>query len=913
MQAEFQALFGAASATSGLSPTTEQVLFGAGADDEDDEEAKILRDLQIDGVDLDDTDNEEQQQASNELRGVIEEAHATAQRNYARENTELSKPTVSSRVGGEETQASASSLSSERAAEVHGLKLQAVELKRKGDIQGALAKFREAKQLQEQYSSPSGGSSQRASSNEVDIVSIPNVGHAAKQPEESAIDEDGVEVTDEDMEDPEFLSQLAKMGLTDDNHDTEAKREVNSVEQQLGVLESEIEQLKTQAVLFKRQNQIADALTCMRKIKDLESKRAALHSSTSISGIAFTQEQTESKYLGLTNHSASTKVVTRKLTLSPGASSTEQLDSDGGSVSDIEVTAEDMNDPELAAELVDLGFENPAPTEISQLKSRTPPASFSNPRLLLNAPSIDEDSLIDVFDEKSDSDEEDSSIILQPVPKPQSKLSHTPQKQEAVLGITIQENNIQFSHYTEQLEKARLTALTLKRKGDIQGALNSMRRAKQIEDLMNRKKHVSESAATEALNSVSSAKFSQQAKFQEIEQLLVDYGNRATALAKQSLPVNREKALEWVGKRKRYEAELEKLRRMRQNPLQQPPDYKIAKTTNRVEFQLPSVADDQIMVAVKTVTGLSQVAGKSIFVKFCLGFPSATPHEGQTDVVQVSDNDTFKAEIPPGQDEFAFKLSRSRGTMRLFEIKKATFEVWKPATLFRNAELVARAYQELAPLLTTCEIKTHLPFLGSNRKPCGGDIEISLQLRRPLKEKEFRLETMEELMIGEYPDFTGPIQEHPPIPTVTLQSTSDSVGSTSPIVSSPDSEPETSATTTLDDPHHVDQIVSYDVINEELGKLEAKMPSLSGAVAAELADRYDSLALKKQLLEIEMQTGKLTLDMYVERLHSRISEDRALISQLLAVNRRLDAARVLHRIKTMEKELEGTEGDSSSA
>lgn len=251
--------------------------------------------------------------------------------------------------------------------------------------------------------------------------------------------------------------------------------------------------------------------------------------------------------------------------------------------------------------------------------------------------------------------------------------------------------------------------------------------------------------------------------------------------------------------------------------------------------------------------------------------------------------------------------------MRLFEIKKATFEVWKPATLFRNAELVARAYQELAPLLTTCEVKTHLPFLGSNRKPCGGDIEISLQLRRPLKEKEFRLETTEELIIGEYPDATGPIQEHPPIPTVALQSTSDSVGSTSSIVSPPDSEPEILAPTTLDDPHHVDLIVSYDVINEELRKLEAKMPSLSGAVAAELTDRYDSLALKKQLLEIEMQTGKLTLDMYVERLHSRISEDRTLISQLLAVNRRLDAARVLHRIKIMEKELEGTEGDSANA
>jgi hypothetical protein len=59
-----------------------------------------------------------------------------------------------------------------------------------------------------------------------------------------------------------------------------------------------------------------------------------------------------------------------------------------------------------------------------------------------------------------------------------------------------------------------------------------------------------------------------------------------------------------------------------------------------------------------------------------------------------------------------------------------------------------------------------------------------------------------------------------------------------------------------------------------------------------------------------MQTGKLTLDMYVERLHTRISADRALVSQLLAASRRLDAARVLHRIKIMEKELEGAVGNA---
>lgn len=77
--------------------------------------------------------------------------------------------------------------------------------------------------------------------------------------------------------------------------------------------------------------------------------------------------------------------------------------------------------------------------------------------------------------------------------------------------------------------------------------------------------------------------------------------------------------------------------------------------------------------------------------------------------------------------------------------------------------------------------------------------------------------------------------------------------------------------------------------------------------ASELRDRLDSLALKKQLLEIEMQTGKLTLEMYTTRLHARIADDRKLIANLMRLGRRSDAARVLHRVKIMEKELEGAD------
>ncbi|KAG7396671.1 hypothetical protein PHYBOEH_001955 [Phytophthora boehmeriae] len=928
VQAEFQALFGAASSSS---PTVESLLFGAGVDDEDEEEAKILRDLQIDGLTLDDSESEGHEDASHELRGVIQEAHTTAKQNFDREKAEMagSAPIPSQSDGDAVPNQTALSLPSAKEAEVHALKLQALALKREGKIQEALAKFREAKQLQERYSTrTSNGSALTASGAASSVPKQEATQPNASLPMESIVDEEGVEVTDEDMQDPEFLAQLAKMGLADhdDQDDDNASRHERM--QQLPAIEAEIKECKLQAVQFKRQNQIADALACMRKIKDLEAKKDELQSSPLLSSTLDESVSIETTRDG-NQLTAKTSTVVH-LNTSNAAQAVEHSESDDGSVTDVDVTPEDMNDPVLATELLALGDTNDSSTTMAQekiaspqiveLKSSAGPPSVvlsRQQRPLRSAPSIDDDFLIDAFDEKSDSEEESSQLSSL---APYVAKNAAPSALETIDDVPPPEpieTKTEGSHISDlvvQLEKARHAALSLKRKGDIQGALESMRRAKQIQNLIDRKQQ-----ACSVAPAVDPTRI---ARFQEIERLLVEFGNRAIALAKESLPVNREKASEWLAKRKQYEVELNKLRQMRQNPLQNAPRYEIVKSSRPVEIELPLIPEDQIKVVIKSVNGLSQAAGRTVFVKFCLSFPSATPHEGQIDGIQIGSNAPFTVKIPSGQAEFNFKLPRSRGTMRLFEIKKATFEIWKSATLFRNPELVARAYQELNPLLTRCAISAHLPFLGSNRKPSGGEIEIAIQMRRPLKEKETRLETVEELVIDPYPEPVSPSQEHVPMPTVALKRTSDTHTSSSQDLKSqsvPDSSKANdesqlvSADLPLDDPHHVDLIVSYDVINEELGKLEAKLPSLTGAVATELTDRYDSLALKKQLLEIEMQTGKLTLDMYVERLHNRIRADRLLTAQLLKSNRRLAAARVLHRVKTMEKELVGTEGDSEQS
>ncbi|GLD94613.1 hypothetical protein PINS_up003224 [Pythium insidiosum] len=290
------------------------------------------------------------------------------------------------------------------------------------------------------------------------------------------------------------------------------------------------------------------------------------------------------------------------------------------------------------------------------------------------------------------------------------------------------------------------------------------------------------------------------------------------------------------------------------------------------------------------------------------------------------------------QNQFRFALQRSRGTQRICEIKKAVFEVWRPGSLLRNAEMVARGYQELAPLLSVGQIVCHVPFVGSNRKPIGGDVEISIRIRVPLRDKEYTTVVSEVLHVGDYPPVRRVVE---PLSEVGLQGPRQQSQSDPPpravapepsalgrVQSQPRLSAPTKAATTQfamskaesiaiptsreedeEDPHDLELIISYDVINEEMEKIQTKLPMLSGAAARDLRDRFDSLGLKKQLLEIEIETGKLTQEMYTARLHQRVADDRALIARLLKAGRRPDAARVLHRVKIMEKELASGDSD----
>lgn len=98
--------------------------------------------------------------------------------------------------------------------------------------------------------------------------------------------------------------------------------------------------------------------------------------------------------------------------------------------------------------------------------------------------------------------------------------------------------------------------------------------------------------------------------------------------------------------------------------------------------------------------------------------------------------------------------------------------------------------------------------------------QISIRFRAPLRDKEMRVETVEELHVGEYPEPAVPntiATPHIPIvPNSNGVPAQSVVAANMPQMQQDKQEMVASDPLDDDDPHRPDLIVSYDVINEEV-------------------------------------------------------------------------------------------------
>lgn len=594
---ELQQLLGAAGGGA-ESPTAQllRMMEGHGADDDEDDEARILRELQISGsADLDavelpseDEDGGDEEEHADDVRRVI----AEAQRNHERQAEAIASGDargIAAAVSGGNGDVKVAGATPERVRE---LKMRALQLKREGDVPAALAMLREAKQTEASLApeqtnassiglAPPAASAARASSvAAVSVASARSISagvaasvnggmgsrqqlhmrssvevshHLHDEPEE--VD---VEVTDEDMQDPEFLAQLAGFGHVEAS-DPASVPPVDSAQ-----LETQIGALKSRTLQLKRENRIQEALACMRSMKELERQRDQLQATQVAATPAFVPymvDRAPQTNIEVSDTPVRTPVAVTHAYAAPAFRSNDQ-NGDGDSDSDVNVTEDDMNDPSFQDELAKLGFSDDAADgssqkiaeESCQPSATTLAASHASPRRvpqLRTIESVDEDGLIDEF-ESDDSDKDDGGGGWKASSAPSYRPLETAPNASATaphsMPTTSSAGESSVADLRTQLDRARRAALELKRAGKLNEALESLRRAKQIETLIQLKQTAGTPTTTHVPVQGPHQDPAVALKFQELEQLLVEFGNRAMEAAKENLSSDRVAAAAWLKK-----------------------------------------------------------------------------------------------------------------------------------------------------------------------------------------------------------------------------------------------------------------------------------------------------------------------------------------------------------------------------
>jgi hypothetical protein len=103
----------------------------------------------------------------------------------------------------------------------------------------------------------------------------------------------------------------------------------------------------------------------------------------------------------------------------------------------------------------------------------------------------------------------------------------------------------------------------------------------------------------------------------------------------------------------------------------------------------------------------------------------------------------------------------------------------------------------------------------------------------------------------------------------------------------------------------VDNLVSNMVMEHELGLVNASIASKQSAkVKEDLMDRKQAIEIKMNMLVIQVQTGILDMNTYLDSVQKRMDQDRRL-ALIFKKHNRLDLAKsALVRKKIMQDELD---------
>ncbi|CDS07845.1 hypothetical protein LRAMOSA01794 [Lichtheimia ramosa] len=286
--------------------------------------------------------------------------------------------------------------------------------------------------------------------------------------------------------------------------------------------------------------------------------------------------------------------------------------------------------------------------------------------------------------------------------------------------------------------------------------------------------------------------------------------------------------------------------------------------------------------------------------------------------------------------------------MRYIQRRKLTLEVFHNRYsygLFRRPLSLGKVSLPLETLLNKCSISGAFDLIDSNRRKTGGKLEIQLNLREPLSGEDIVRRAERWLVIDEFGQDTSSLLASSGLTPIPYQSQQTLAESPSTITPAPGGTPSAAAaaaaaaeppstetmipseektkkqTSSKQQPetnaeleqaeeeyNSVDHIVSNMVLEHELSLVNnALAGKLSAQAKEELMDRKQALDIKMNMLVIQVQTGLLDMDTYLQNTRKRLERDRQL-ALIFKKHNRLDIAKgALTRKKIMQDEIEEAE------
>eukprot|EP00698_Gefionella_okellyi_P008239 TRINITY_DN2033_c0_g1_i2.p1 TRINITY_DN2033_c0_g1~~TRINITY_DN2033_c0_g1_i2.p1 ORF type:complete len:677 (-),score=173.32 TRINITY_DN2033_c0_g1_i2:26-2056(-) len=381
------------------------------------------------------------------------------------------------------------------------------------------------------------------------------------------------------------------------------------------------------------------------------------------------------------------------------------------------------------------------------------------------------------------------------------------------------------------------------------------------------------------------------------------------------------------------------------------PLFQFHRSTRKYELAFPDVQSSELQVSIVRGVDLPCAPGCSTldsYIEMEFPFPNSdSPQKLCTAKVKNSQSPLYN---------FVGKVAilRNKSLSAFLKRGKIRFELFHYRFLQSDVS-IGKAEIPLADLLTKCEIKSVLEFT-LNRKGTGGKLEVRLRLRTPIDGQQLVEEHEQYLeLIGVKPVdpkaaaatqiaaqlpaapapssvAAGAVSVPTATPVTTSTATTAAVVTVTPTSAQKQSSvaPATPTTPTnrpvsqsalpvpagtesfldveamQEDPWCIETMVSNNVLETIITQLKAEIAATPNK-AAQLQDHLDNAKLKLSMLEISVQSGKLTMEAYLESLRKKVVEDKKAAMECARLKRMDWAKLALSRVKIMEKEIQEVE------